>query len=114
MSKFITLSMIVQESISRGRPAPQVPVQSHEPSGEDDGIDNEPEQTETQTAEVVSIAPQHVVVEQKPVTIGVDSIRNFYPRKDNVPGTRVVLKSGVAYIVVESHDEVLTRINNLG
>lgn len=63
--------------------------------GEDDGAND-------------AIVP---TVSTKPLTIAVESIRNFYPRKGNKPGTRVILKSGVAYVVLEDHDAVLAKIN---
>lgn len=62
--------------------------------GEDDGVN-----------EVVVPA-----IPTKPITISVDQVRNFYPRKNDKPGTRVVLKSGTAYVVLEDHAAVLTAI----
>lgn len=101
--KFITLTMIVRENVTRGG-------QSVDPDllGEDDNL---VDIGEAASDNVVSIAPQYEIVESKPVTIGLDSIRNFYPRKNNAPGTRVILKSGVAYVVTETHDQILAGVN---
>lgn len=64
--------------------------------GEDDGVGDP--------------APTPPPVPTKPVTFAVDQIRNFYPRKGDKPGTRVILKSGTAYVVSESHGEVLAKV----
>lgn len=41
-----------------------------------------------------------------PVTIAVDSIRCFYPRKDNKPGTRITFKDGGGFAVTETYQQV--------
>jgi hypothetical protein len=107
--KFVTLTMMVKERVTH--PERQRP-QELEHTGEDDGLVDQPHSTEIVPAEPTG--PQYEIVESKPVTIGVDSIRNFYPRKDHAPGSRVILKSGVAYVVTEAHDEIVAKINALG
>lgn len=109
--KFITLSMIVRENIIR----PDYNRVDTDPSGdgEDDGLVEAGGAT-PQTAEIVSIGPRHEILEVQPLTLQVEQIRSFYPRKNAAPGTRIVLKSGTAYIVKQTHDEVLAEINRLG
>lgn len=46
-----------------------------------------------------------------PVTIAVESIRCFYPRKNNKPGTRITFKDGGGFAVAELYDEVKQRVN---
>jgi len=41
-----------------------------------------------------------------PIVINVDAIREFYPRKHNQPGTRVVFANGAAQVVTQGFDEV--------
>lgn len=112
--KFITLSMIVRENIIR----PDYRHVDTDPSedGEDDGLVEAggAGEASAQTAEIVNIGPRHEILEVQPLTLQVEQIRSFYPRKNAAPGTRVVLKSGTAYIVKQTHDEVLAEINRLG
>jgi hypothetical protein len=49
----------------------------------------------------------------KPMTIATDTIRTFSPRKHSAPGSRIVLKDGTSYAVVEDHDELLARIGQI-
>lgn len=63
--------------------------------GEDDGVDE-------------ASAP---AIPTKPLTIAVDSIGRFYPRKGDKPGTRIILKSGTAYVVLEDHAKVLEIVS---
>lgn len=44
------------------------------------------------------------------VAINVDDIREYYPRKGNRPGTRVVFRNGAARPVMESYAEVRAKI----
>lgn len=96
MAKFITLKMIVRET----------PAQFSEPTegvGEDDAI-------EEQGAEPTLVRSGEV--EWKPLTLEVDAIRTFYPRKGGKPGTRIVMKQGgVAYIVANDHDEIAHAVD---
>lgn len=45
-----------------------------------------------------------------PVTIMVDSIRCFYPRRRNKPGTRLTFKDGGGFAVTETYEEVKQRV----
>lgn len=100
--KFLTLTMIVRENVTRNDQ-----VQSNEPTGEDDGMDDAPatpqDDRPTETREIA---------ETKPLTVNLDQIRNFYPRKNQMPGSRVILKSGTAYVVKETHDEILAKLQD--
>lgn len=70
-------------------------VEYVEHSGEDDG-------------------PTQLTQEQfKPVVIVVDQIRNFYPRKGDRVGTRIMLRNGSAIPVKESLDEVEAAIRSV-
>lgn len=97
MTKFITLKMIVRET----------PAQYSEPdetAGEDDGI-------EEQGGEQPRLLNPGET-EWKPLTLEIDAIRTFYPRKNNKPGTRIVMKQGgVAYIVANTHDEIARAVD---
>jgi hypothetical protein len=42
----------------------------------------------------------------KPVVIAVDQIRNFYPRKGDLVGSRIMFRNGAACPVKETIDEV--------
>ena len=57
------------------------------------------------------VAEEDTKKDLKPMTIAVDCIRTFAPRKQGMPGSRIVLKDGTSYAVVEDHDELLSRIN---
>ena len=48
-----------------------------------------------------------------PVQIAVNQIREFYPRKNNVVGTRIVYPNGAATVVKETYDEVKTALQQL-
>lgn len=48
-----------------------------------------------------------------PVSINIDFIRNYYPRKGDRPGTRIVYPNGAAEIVKESYAEVKAAISSL-
>jgi len=51
----------------------------------------------------VDEAPPVVTV---PVSVNVEAIRCFYPRKDNRPGTRITFTDGGGFAVSELYDEV--------
>lgn len=107
MAKFITLKQITEEleTETAGRPFQEV-TDDGEIEGEDDGI------RQVQSASAVGgVRPSGDHQGWKPNTISVDVIRNFYPRKHGRPGSRVVLKSGVAYVVVDTHDEIMAMIS---
>lgn len=115
MTKFITLKMIIsQELVRPDNDASLVPFrrdEGMEDTGEDDGLGNVVEMP-TSGGQPEVEQPRLRITRTQPLTIGLDSIRNFYPRKHEAPGTRLVLKSGVAYIVEETHDEVLSAIRS--
>jgi len=115
MMKFVTLKMIVGQELIRPDSEP-VPFRGAEPvddTGEDDGLpENVVGFRPAEGSDAQIEEPRIRITKTQPVTIGLDSIRNFYPRKLNAPGTRVVLKSGVAYIVEETHAEVLEAIQS--
>jgi len=45
-----------------------------------------------------------------PVSINVDTIRFFNPRKDNLPGTRLTFTVGRGFAVTNSYEEVLSLL----
>lgn len=47
---------------------------------------------------------------REPVTISVESIRCFYPRKNSRPGTRLTFTDGGGFVVVEDYATVKARI----
>jgi hypothetical protein len=106
MAKFITLKQIISEP----RPFAEPQTGSHvEEEGEDDGLEQSPSASDVQSAQA-RLGHQGAVIDWKPNTMSVDAIRNFYPRKGGAPGSRVVMKTGTAYIVVEEHAEILALI----
>lgn len=99
MAKFITLKQITEEVNAPERE----PLDDAEVGGEDDGIQ------EVQSAEArFGRSGSHI--DWKPNTVNVDAIRNFYPRKGGREGSRVMMKSGVAYVVLDTHDEIMQKI----
>lgn len=50
------------------------------------------------------------VVESRPVTVNVDTIRCYYPRKEERPGTRITFNDGGGFAVTQTYDEVKTLI----
>ena len=46
-----------------------------------------------------------------PIMINVDEIREFYPRTNGRPGTRVVFKNGAGWPVTETFDMVEAAIS---
>lgn len=119
MNKFITLKQIIEEADAEDvtrrttRPFPEGRDEDDE-GGEDDGLP--PEVTElpapnVQYANAGNRNPTAPFQAWKHNTMQVDAIRNFYPRKGGKPGCRVLMKTGAAYIVVETHDEILALIN---
>lgn len=50
----------------------------------------------------------------KPTVVAVDQIRNFYPRKGDRVGTRIMFRNGSALPVKETIDEVETLIRAAG
>ena len=81
MTKFITLNMIASRE------------SSHDESGEDDGL-----------------APVTTTEITKETDVAVDQIRNYYPRKGDRVGTRIMFRSGSALPVKETMAEVRARI----
>lgn len=45
------------------------------------------------------------------VSVNVESIRCFYPRRENKPGTRITFKDGGGFAVAESYDDVKTKVS---
>ena len=58
--------------------------------------------------------PVPIAVPISVVSIAVDHIREFYPRKKAMTGTRIVFQNGSATIVKESYDEVKTALLRFG
>lgn len=52
----------------------------------------------------------HIRETFKPVFVNVHEIRNFYPRKGDMVGTRIVLKGGSGLPVHETVDQVRDKI----
>jgi len=46
----------------------------------------------------------------QPMTVATDCIKTFAPRKENRPGSRLVLKDRVSYAVLESHEDIRAMI----
>ena len=55
--------------------------------------------------------PVEPTVETSPMMVNVDQIREFYPRVNNKPGTRIVFLNGAGWPVKETFDEVQSAIN---
>lgn len=49
-------------------------------------------------------------VPTKGLTVQVSCIRDFYPRKNEMPGTRVILTSGTAYAVADSYARIAAAV----
>lgn len=120
MAKFITLKQIIEEADAQdvtrrtSRPFPES-LDGDDEGGEDDGL--APEMAElpspnVQYANADNRNPTAPFQAWKPNTMQVDAIRNWYPRKGGRSGCRVLMKTGAAYIVVESHDEILELVRS--
>jgi hypothetical protein len=48
--------------------------------------------------------------EWRTMTMAVEAIRNFYPRREGRPGTRIMTTSGVAYVVADEYDDVRSAV----
>lgn len=103
MAKFITLKQIIEELNPPHRdPEPDT---SDLETGEDDGLAVQP-------GDATSGRHPPADAEQwKPNTMSIDAIRNFYPRKGGRTGCRVMMKTGVAYVVLDTHEEILSMIS---
>ena len=53
----------------------------------------------------------HDTVETSPMIVNVDQIREFYPRVNGKPGTRIVFLNGSGWPVTESFAEVESMVN---
>lgn len=96
-AKFITLKWVQNERHDNRAAAIDPDME-----GEDDGIDlQSASATEGRSGDRV---------EWKPVTLSVDAIRNFYPRAGGREGCRVLLKSGAAYPVLNTHEEIVAAL----
>lgn len=42
----------------------------------------------------------------KPMMVNTAEVRNFYARKDDRPGSRVMMADGTAYVVADTYDEL--------
>ena len=49
-------------------------------------------------------------IESTPVSINVEAIRCFYPRRDNRPGTRITFTDGGGFAVTELYDAVAAAV----
>lgn len=85
MLKFLTLTMSV------GFAYPN----SEDGIGEDDGIASAPGRVE----------------QTKPVRINLSQIRDFYPRKEGMVGTRILFNNGSALAVTELFDDVVSKVD---
>lgn len=103
MAKFITLKQIIEE-LNPPHQDPELDQRDLE-TGEDDGMAAQPAD-----ANAGRHAPDDAQ-QWKPNTMSTDAIRNFYPRKGGRVGCRVMMKTGVAYVVLDTHEEILTLIN---
>jgi len=63
--------------------------------GEDDGV---------------AVAPAPATQEWTPNSINIDMIRNWTPRAQGREGCRIILKSGTAYVALDTHDEIAAKI----
>lgn len=45
-----------------------------------------------------------------PVSVAVDQIRCFYPRKENRPGTRLTFHNSAGMAVTDTYEEVKTKL----
>lgn len=88
MAKFVVLTMEV------GPPPSDRSFGDEDHTGEDDGIG--------------AAAP---AVLTSPVGVDPDEIREFYPRKGDRVGTRLVYKNGAGRPVTEPFEEVLAKFN---
>lgn len=102
--KFITLKQITDEVENR-----QEPDVENNDLGEDDGMAPPSHQVQAGDARS-SRSRSGAFISWKPMTLAVDSIRNFYPRAGGREGTRILLKSGVKYIVLNEHDEIVEAL----
>jgi hypothetical protein len=102
MAKFVTLKQIM-EDLNPPHRDPE-PTDTDLETGEDDGL--------TQPADARSgrLVRSETDIDWKPNTISVDAIRNFYPRKGGRTGCRVMMKTGVAYVVLDTHEEIIAKI----
>jgi hypothetical protein len=62
------------------------------------------------TGLVVADAPESAT---KPIAINLDHVRNVYPRRDGLPGCRVMLEK-VNYVVAEDFERIMIRMASLG
>ena len=109
MPKFITLKMVLDNT--RGRQPREEDITDGEDVGEDDGL---PALSAPQSASAQGARPDATAQFWRPITISVDSLRNFYPRAGGREGTRIILKSGTAYAVLNLHGEVTSALERDG
>jgi hypothetical protein len=106
-ARFVTLKMITSEQENRQEP-------DHEPGedagGEDDGF---AQITDVQSASAHTRGARGAHIAWKPMTLSVDAIRNMYPRDGGADGTRILLKSGVKYIVLNEHAQIAAAIGDV-
>ena len=65
------------------------------------------ETDEINEPQAASAAP---VEETSPVTIQVEAIRCFYPRRNNAPGTRITFTDGGGFAVADTYEAVKALI----
>lgn len=98
---FIVVKMVVEDAATRRRSQDEDDLDHA--GGEDDGF------AEVQPADARGGRAADGT-RWKPLTISVDTIRNFYPRAGGREGTRILLKSGAAYAVVNDFSEIVTAL----
>jgi hypothetical protein len=80
--------------------------ESADVEGEDDGAG----EADAQSA-FAARGRQGERIDWKPNRINIDTIRNYYPRAGGRFGTRIMMKAGAAYIVLNTFDEVTALID---
>ncbi|MET4238606.1 hypothetical protein [Bradyrhizobium sp. RT10b] len=49
-----------------------------------------------------------------PTVINAESVRNFYPRKNEAPGTRITFDDGGGFPVTDTFDEIAAKLAGVG
>jgi hypothetical protein len=101
--RFLVLKMITSEAEQRRDRAAETGDE-----GEDDGLALPARNVQYANAG----GPRGDFQAWKRITIAIDTIRNFYPRAGGRNGSRIMMKSGVNYIVVNEHDEIVDAISS--
>jgi len=113
MAKFITVKQIIEEANAESvRERGTRPFAEDDEGGEDDGLPQELPAPNVQYANASNANPTAPYQAWKPNRISVDAIRNWYPRKGGKHGCRLILKTGVAYPVADTFDEIVELVNS--